>query len=576
MSYSASFLANMFFWRTEGYFTKAAELNPLLHLWSLGVEEQFYLAWPILLMLAVRCGVTMRVLVAIFATSLAISIWGAWYAPKPHFFLPTSRAWELAAGGVLAAWQLAGPTRYPGLFGARALSLAGLALIVLGGLCWTVDDPIPGAWSVIPTAGAVGLLAAGPQAPVNRWLLSTRPLTFVGRISYPLYLWHWPPLAFTRVIIGHLPEPNLAAAEITIASIAAYATYRLVEAPIRFGQAGRGAVPPLLAGLVALALIGAAISVHQIPGRLSGPLILKWNTAVTDWHYPSDTNIDPRSGLGRVEVASHRKSKALFIGDSHIQHYWARVKYLIDSQPDSARSAVFATYYGCPPMPGISGTWRHWNCSHYFNYAMEQAARPDVDTVVFGAYWEKYFLGEYSVDHSQQQIYGSRADSVAPLRLDSPGTQLAFQQFRDVVEQMVTRGQRVFIVLSNPTSPLFIPRFPAHIRLALHLPKDFSADTAPRLDAGPFEAFAAPVINRLRDIAAQTGARVVDPRSTLCDRMTCPAVDSDGIPLYLDSNHLNEHGARERAAFLDEILLGSDAPSSAGVSVNVTGLSFKE
>jgi peptidoglycan/LPS O-acetylase OafA/YrhL len=579
ISYSAAFLANMFFARTGGYFDKTAELNPLLHLWSLGVEEQFYLVWPVLLILAVRHGVTMRVLVAVIATSLAISIWGAWYAPTQHFYYPASRAWELAAGGILAAWQLVAPrgpatdfssSQSAARFGAQALSLAGLALIVVGGVCWTVDNPIPGVWSVIPTAGATMLIAAGPQAPVNRWFLGRPPLTFVGRISYPLYLWHWPLLSFTRVVLGHAPQPTLAAAEIALSFVAAYVTYRLVEAPIRFGELGRRAVPGLLAGLAVLTLIGAAAGARAIPGRLSGPLFTKWDAAVTDWHYPDDTNFDRRVGFGTVTVASHRERKVLFIGDSHIQHYWPRVKHVIDTWPDSARSAVFATYRGCPPMPTITSTWRGWNCSRSFDFALEQAYQPDVDTVVFGAFWEKYFLGEYSVDHSLQQVQGLQADTRAPLELDSPGTRIAFQQFRATLARMVSSGRRVFIVLSNPTSPQFDPVFPPEIRLSPHLPTALPPDSAPRIDAAAFESFVAPLTSRLRNIAAQTGAKVIDPRSTLCDGMICPAAGPDGIPLYLDSNHLGEYAARERASFVDEILLGPDSQSDASVSVSGT------
>jgi peptidoglycan/LPS O-acetylase OafA/YrhL len=579
ISYSASFLANMFFARTGGYFERTAELNPLLHLWSLGVEEQFYLAWPVLLMLAVRHGVTMRVLIAVIVPSLAISIWGAWYSPTQHFYYPASRAWELAAGGILAAWQLGVPrgpatdfyfssSRSRRWFGAQALSLAGLALIVVGGVCWTADNPIPGVWSVIPTAGAAMLIAAGPRAPVNRWLLGSPPLTFVGRISYPLYLWHWPLLSFTRVVVGHAPQPTLAAAEIAVSFVAAYATYRLVEAPIRFDELGRRAVPGLLAGLAALALIGAAAGAGGIPGRLSGPLFAKWDAAVTDWHYPDESNFERRSGLGTVTVPSHRETKVLFIGDSHIQQYWPRVQHIIDAQPDSARTAVFAVRRGCPPMPGINTTWRAWNCSRSFDYAVEQAFQPGVDTVVFGAFWESYFLGEYSEDHSLRPVQDVQAHTRAPLELDSPDTRIAFEQFRNTVARLVSSGRRVFIVLSNPTSPLFDPVFPSWIRLSLRLPGSLPAGSSPRIDAGPFETFVAPVMNRLRDIAAQTGAQVVDPRSTLCDQMICPAAGPDEMPLYLDSNHLSGYAARQRASFVDAMLLGPETQSGTSVSIS--------
>jgi peptidoglycan/LPS O-acetylase OafA/YrhL len=570
------FLANFYFARTGGYFDRVAEFNPLIHLWSLGVEEQFYLAWPVLLIFAVRRGVTMRVLGAVTGISLAYSIWSGWHGLSPHFYNPASRAWELAVGGMLAAWPLVIPrgraadlssSRSPRWYGGHAISLMGLALIVAGGVFWTADTPIPGIWSAIPTAGAALLIGVGPHATVNRWFLASRPMTFIGRISYPLYLWHWPVLSFTLIVLGHRPEPAMALGEMAIAFAGAYATYRLVELPIRSGELGRKAVPALLAGLALLAVAGAAINAGWVPGRLTGTVITQWNQAVTDWHYPGDSKIDKRTGFGTLTVTSRRDRKALFIGDSHIQQYWPRVRRVIDEHPETARSAVFAAYLGCPPMPGIRSPWRDTNCSGFFDYAMDQAYQPDVDTVVFGAFWEYYFLGEYAANSSVPRVYGVPALARAPLKLDSPSTQLAFEQFQRAVAGLVASGRRVFIVLSNPTSPQFEPLFPPGLRLSRHLPRSLPPGSAPHIDVGPFEAFVAPLTRRLQAIAAQTGAKAVDPRSSLCEGMICPAADSNELPLYLDSHHLNGSNARERASFVDEMLLGPDAPSAASVPV---------
>ena len=558
------FLANLYFARTGGYFDRVAELNPLIHLWSLGVEEQFYLVWPVLLVWTAKRGLALRFMATVIATSLAFSVWSGWHGTA-HFYNPATRAWELALGGMLAAWQLLTPRGTTALdaaqhplrqLGGHASSLAGLLLIVLGGVCWTVDKAVPGIWSVIPTAGAALLIGAGPHTIAGRWLLARRPMIFLGKISYPLYLWHWPLFAFTRVVLGHRPPPGLAAVEILIASVAAYATYRLVESPIRYGDLGRKAVPPLLAGLALLALAGAALDWRWIAGRLTGPLIIEWNQAVTDWNFPA--HLYRRTGLLELTAASHRERKAVFIGDSHVQQYWPRVQRVIDTHPDSARSTVFVTHLGCPPLPGIRSPWPDTNCGGFFDYAMQQAQRPDVDTVVFGAFWEYYFLGEYLPESSVPRVYGVPAIARAQLQLDSPETRMAFEQFRHTLSSLISGGRRVFIILSNPTSPQFDPLFPPQLRLALRLPRSLPPGTAPLVDAAPFEAFVAPLTSRLRDIAAKSGAQVIDPRSTLCNGMSCPAGDSSQLPLYLDSHHLNAANARERATFIDEMLLGPD------------------
>jgi hypothetical protein len=380
-------------------------------------------------------------------------------------------------------------------------------------------------------------------------------MVFVGRISYPLYLWHWPMFSFTRVVLGHPPPPAMAAAAIAMAFVGAYATYRLVELPIRYGELGRKAAPALLIGLALMALTGAAADARWITGRLSGPLFTEWDQAVTDWHYPGENDIDEHSGFATLTVTSRRDSKTLFIGDSHIEQYWPRVQRIIESHPDSARSAVFATYRACPPLPGISSVRRGTNCSGFFDFAMRRAFRPDVDSVVFGAFWERYFLGEYSVDQFPQRANAVQTLAKKPLQLDSVDTQIAFEQFQDAVSKLVSSGRRVYIMLSNPTSPQFEPAFPPEIRLSLHLPQSLPAGSAPRVDARPFESFVAPLTRRLQNIAARTGAKAVDPRLALCDGVICPAADANGMPLYLDSNHLNGANARERASFVDEMLL---------------------
>jgi peptidoglycan/LPS O-acetylase OafA/YrhL len=571
ISWCASFLANIFFAAGgSGYFDPSAVSVPLLHLWSLGVEEQFYFGWPVLLMVAARHGLTMRVLIVVTAISLAISIWGIWHAPLQYFYLPASRAWELAVGGMLAAWQPAIARSAGAARSARRLlqdnatplcSLAGTALIAAAAVFFDADTVPPAIASVVSTAGAALLIRAGPLAPVNRHFLSNRPMRLVGRISYPLYLWHWPLFSFAQIILGHALPPAVTAGAIVAAVAAAYATNRWVETPIRYGAPARKTVPALLAGLAMLALAGVALDANWIAGRLSGPAFTAWEEAVSDWHYSDGSNSGGPGQFLTREVAGHGERKVLFIGDSHMQQYWPRVMQIVKTHPAAARAAILTIYYGCPPLPGIDRVRRGRNCSGFFDYAMQQALRADVDTVVFGAFWEKYLAGEYLVPDSAEHIYAARDPTRAALQFDSAATHLVLEQFRTVVARLVASGRRVYILLSNPTSPLFDPAsmLPPHLRLSLHLPANVSLPGGRRIDAGPFESYAQPLMSQLRTIAAQTGAHAVDPRATLCDDLVCQATGADGLPLYLDSNHLRARFTREQASFLDDMLLGPAA-----------------
>ena len=579
IAWSAPFMANLFFARAGdygGYFEPGSALSPLIHLWSLGVEEQFYLVWPVLLLLAVRARMTVRILSAIIVVSLALSLWGEWVRPGQSFYLPTSRAWELAAGGLLAAVRagspaLAAPLRFgryrlgrPGV-----MSAAGLALILLGAGFVTTALALSGLFGLIPTLGAAALIAAGSQAPVNRYLLASRPMVFVGRISYPLYLWHWPALSFTRIVIGRSLTAAEGAAAVLFAAVAAYATCRLVEEPIRFGPTRHRAVPTLLWALAAMSILGVGLERGWVAARLSNAPIMAWEAAGADWKFPV---VSQKDGLVTSAVTSRRGKVAVFIGDSHIQQYWPRAQLIVEAHPQAARSAVFATYTGCPPLPDINGWHRGSHCSSAFTNAIAAAYHKDVDTVVFGAFWEAYFVGEFAgrrpmpVILSVYGLYG-RGDALRrQLTLDSPGAKRAFEDFRRTILRLTASGRRVFILLSNPTSPRFDPRylFPSTARLALRLPDRIRVEPTERsVDDRRYESYVAPLMGRLRDIAARSGAIVIDPSGALCPQMTCPATNARGMPVYLDSNHLTTTFAREHATFIDAILLAPDGSRRA-------------
>lgn len=554
LSWCAPFLANRFFARHTGYFDPGADFNVLLHLWSLAVEEQFYLLWPLLLMLAERRGLTTRVLGVVLVASLAISIWAAWHAPAVYFFLTRARAWELALGAMLAALP-----PYLAMMRARwrAVSAgAGLALIGAGAALFSTPNAFPGFWGLVPAGGAALLIGAGPDTWVSRVLLSNRPVRFIGRISYSLYLWHWPLFSYARIITGHTLPPHSVVLIIAAAVALSCATYWLVEVPVRYGRVGGRAVTSLLAGLLGLSALGGAVAAQWIPGRLHGPAFASWEAATKDWSEAGEAHVDPGTGFRTVTARSRRDRTALFIGDSHLQQYWPRVVRVVESHPDAARTAVFATYAACAPLPGVESTRQPRDCTGFFRYASGLANRPEVDTVVLGGFWELYFMNEYGTGR-RLPVYLAHDLTRTPLRLDAADTQQVLEQFEHTVAALVASGRRVFIVLSNPTSPMFEPpaMIPARVRLTLQAPS-LLVIKGGVFDAAPFESFVAPLMERLRQLAARAGAQVLDPRATLCAGMNCATVGADGLPLYIDTSHLRAAAARGRASFLDVTLLG--------------------
>jgi peptidoglycan/LPS O-acetylase OafA/YrhL len=261
---SVLFVSNIAAFLESGYFASAAAANPLLHLWSLGVEEQFYLVWPGLLVLFLRSRLPAALMAVCFVASLAVCILSA--SNAAYFFSPLNRFWELLAGGALALHEArrgldAGPSRKL----ADAASVLGLCLIVLAIFGLHANDPYPGWRAIVPVMGAVLLIAAGQGGLINRTFLSARPMVWIGLISYPLYIWHWPLLSFSYLQSGVWPGFWLASALVAGAVVLAVLTYWLVERPLR--HAPRRRRPMAVAALVAaLGLIGGFSAVLDAEG----------------------------------------------------------------------------------------------------------------------------------------------------------------------------------------------------------------------------------------------------------------------------------------------------------------------
>jgi SGNH domain (fused to AT3 domains) len=240
----------------------------------------------------------------------------------------------------------------------------------------------------------------------------------------------------------------------------------------------------------------------------------------------------------------------------HLQQYWPRIEKLMAETADSLPSVDFITQAGCPTLPGLNIRGRGKPCNELFDFAIERAFDPGVATVVFGAFWEDYFLGEYAVSKAKPKVFSAADADGSALTIDSPPTDAAFLRFEQIISRLIRNGRRVFIVLSNPTSPSFEVPFPPCLRASRSTSIPGRFPTGPRIDLRPYEAFAAPVIDRLRNIAARTGAIAVDPSATLCEDNQCASTDDDGMPRYIDSSHLRGGAAREHAGFIDEMLLG--------------------
>ena len=246
-----AFISNMISWQESGYFDKLAILKPTLHLWSLGIEEQFYIIWPLVLWGAWKLKIQFLLIIFFIGiASFILNLKETQIDQVAAFYSPLTRCWELLIGGAIACWtvksncradknkcyQLASKFKITGLNQAHIknwASIIGLILIISAIFLITNDKPFPGWRALLPTLGASLIILGGKSAWVNHFLLSNRWLILLGLISYPLYLWHWPILTFARIYEGAMPSAITRVSAVLVSVALAYVTYRAIEMPIR-------------------------------------------------------------------------------------------------------------------------------------------------------------------------------------------------------------------------------------------------------------------------------------------------------------------------------------------------------
>ncbi len=549
-----AFISNFWLWHEIGYFDVAAELKPLLHLWSLSIEEQFYLVWPVTLALLWRFQRARGALLwAMLLGSFALCAWATWSHPGVAFYFPAARFWELLIGGMLAYYGQKGvPVAAPILpghgqpsgpsaGGLRAFIGLGLLAIAIFGL--DRQTPIPGWAALLPTLGTALLLSAGPGTWIGRRLLGQPVMVAVGLISYPLYLWHWPLLSFLRIITGEALATEVLIGAVALSFALAWATYALVEGPIRRRPRHGWAVA--LAGLMlACGVIGFGTARTDISGRLGESSPADLELAEQDWLYPAENGKPLVIGAGHPSV--------LLIGDSHMMHYFARVQWLVAS--GRAPTSVFLAFGGCPALPDVNRIEPGLTpCQPFFAEAMQRALDdPHIRAVAIGATWESYFRGLFELAPERGPLlYRAGDPDRKPIGHDSPEADAIFARWSDWLAAVRARGKRMFVMLSSPVSPRNSPGAHKPERLTGASPEDIQF-----VSRDAFEAYAGPVTRRLEAIAREAGATIIDPLDFLCDSARCPTETADGIPIYMDVNHLRATFTRTSATYIDQIFAG--------------------
>lgn len=417
----SGFVSNLVLWSEAGYFDKSAEAKPLLHLWSLGVEEQFYIAWPILLWGVWKRNVSVLAVTAIvFCASFALNKYGISHDRVATFYSPLTRFWELLAGSLLA-WAslhkssvlavirvdrlraLARVTRREGsvhtgrlLYG--VMSVIGWSLLVFG--FWRINKNLkfPGDWALVPVAGTVLIIAAGQAALINRVVLSNRILVWIGLISFPLYLWHWPLLVFARIFEDGAPSVGSRVAAVLAAMVLAWLTYALVERPVRAD--GRRMLKS--AALVSLmVLVGAAGYITYQKGGLEFRIP---QSARDLLRYDFDYKKYYRAGSCFLQgEQDHRvfskcndnyfagRKTILIWGDSHAAHLYPGFERMFGGSVNIVQRSNGL----CPSLVGFEIEISP-HCRVVNDYVFEQLKDMKPDIVVMSSAWSVYGVQNYA------------------------------------------------------------------------------------------------------------------------------------------------------------------------------------
>jgi len=253
----ASFISNIILWQESGYFDTSSAVKPLTHLWSLGIEEQFYIVWPLLLWAIFKLRLHILTSTVVLAVvSFGFGLWSLNNDVVGAYYSPINRFWELLIGAILAAVMLKRTYGDKATKWQQAGSIVGLILIVFTLFSLDGQSSFPGWNALAPTVGAALMIGCGPQTLTARRVFSLRAIVWVGLISFPLYLWHWPLLTFARIISSAMPTAQVRIGAVVLSVVLSWATYRLIEKPLRFHPRVKVITGALVASMVVIGLVG--------------------------------------------------------------------------------------------------------------------------------------------------------------------------------------------------------------------------------------------------------------------------------------------------------------------------------
>ena len=528
-----AFVSNFVLWGESGYFDGSSDHKLLLHLWSLAIEEQFYVVWPVLLWSAWRIKKVTFFLMFACTISFLANIFNIGADASGTFYLPWYRFWELGFGGLLSCLRFTPK----GFRSANFLSCIGFVLLIGGFALINSTRLFPGWWALLPTIGTVLIIAAGPLAILNKRFLSYRWMVGIGLISFPMYLWHWPLLTFSRIYWGQPSNTRLIFAAILSIPLA-YLTYRFIEKPIRVNhnQAGRKVIY-LLALAIFVGIAGLTIYwTHGIPQR---NLANKHHRIESDlkWSYWESKDCSKIFNSVPCQFTAAGPPKIMIMGDSH-------ANALYPGLAKSSSNEGVINIGSCPPLEGITSlvSKNRDQSPGAKDHCMQQSWQilletPSIDTVVVTMYSQPLLDGR-SANERDYAYWGDltlQSNRIEERQLSQ--YQLLENGLLRTLKKISELNKKIIFVRDVPN---IADDFRDYcIRRNLEGAQSMNC-TIPRELFESQRLKEAPLIKRIsKDLP---NVLIFDPADLFCDQTSCYLI-KDGRALYRDHNHLSEYGS---------------------------------
>jgi peptidoglycan/LPS O-acetylase OafA/YrhL len=446
----SAFLSNLFYWAEAGYFDHSAELKPLLHLWSLGIEEQFYIFYPLILALIFRKKINfIKSTGLIILVSLLLNLYLSYSDLTQAFYSPFSRFWELMLGGTLA-WieiykhELVHKIKIKELFkikGQNWASTLGILLLILAFMLIKKDSIFPGFWATLPILGTVLIIFAGPHSILNKVFLSNKLMIWTGLISYPLYLWHWPLISFANILENGKLTFNTQISIIFLSFVLAWLTQKFIEEPLRFGKKEKQNIKIKFLLGYSLFIFLTGVLIYQNNGFIKiRPWVMEQSKIAKRFEWPSHLIKDNSCGIDEfyynknikfcLKSIPNKPATIAIIGDSHANHFYWGLENIYRSKNENLINIGLSA---C--LPFYDAEIQNQNCKKDMNKILDYVLQEkNIHTILFS-----FFSGYL------------HADTKLKIMVDEYGDEEYFNEKAIMTfDKFIKSNKKIMLIEDNP------------------------------------------------------------------------------------------------------------------------------